>query len=96
MSFEDRLCPTREVRKQFADDCHEIFRTPAGARVLARLCMTVHPLAHVDGMTPHQHGQAEVIATLWRFGSLSPDLPQPEPKTPSWPESAEKNESAGA
>lgn len=31
-------------------------------------------------MTPHQHGQAEVIATLWRFGSLSPTLPEPTTK----------------
>lgn len=77
MSFEISVCPTAAVRKQFEADCREVFGTPAGGRVLARLCMARHPLAHFDGMTPHQHGQAEVIATLWRFGSTSPTLPQP-------------------
>jgi len=77
MSFEAALCPTAAVRKQFEADCREVFGTPAGGRVLARLCLTRHPLAHADGMTAHQHGQAEVIATLWRYGSTSPTLPQP-------------------
>ncbi len=73
--FETRLCPTAEVRKQFAADCHEIFSTPAGARVLARLCMAQHPMAHVDGMTAHAHGNAEVVATLWRYGAQTNSLP---------------------
>jgi hypothetical protein len=80
MTFEQRLCPTMEVRRQFVADCREIFSSPAGARVLARLCLAQHPLGHIDGMTPHAHGNAEVTATLWRYGAATNSLPEPEPK----------------
>ncbi len=78
--FETRVCPTAEARKQFAADCREIFMTPAGQRVLARLCIAQHPLMHAPGMPEHAHGNAEVVATLWRYGATDFTPPQPEPK----------------
>jgi hypothetical protein len=80
-SFEERICPTQEARNQFASDCHEIFGTPAGARVLHRLCAAAHPLMHTPGMPEHAHGNAEVVAALWRYGSASNSLTHQTPTT---------------
>lgn len=79
MSFETLICPTQIARKAFASDCYETFNTEAGRRLLATLCQAQHPLAHLDGMTAHEHGRAEVIATLWRFGSGDSSLPIKQP-----------------
>lgn len=86
MTFEDRLFPEPAAarpaaEKQFREDMADIFGTEEGRRVLARLCMAQHPLAHVDGMTAHQHGNAEVVAMIWRYGSQSNSLPPIQPET---------------
>lgn len=76
-TFEERCAPTQAVKDQFQADCHEIFGFEAGKRVLHRLCQACHPLGHLPGMTDHQHGNAEVVALLWRYGAHSPALPEP-------------------
>lgn len=77
--FEDRAAPNPQAKQQFAADCRSVFSTPAGARVLARLCMGQHPMMHWAGMTAHEHGAAEVVATLWRYGAgPNQEIPHPE------------------
>jgi hypothetical protein len=58
-----------EQLEEFRADCRAIFSTQQGRRVLAKLCGVAHPLRHSPGMSEHEHGRAEVVATLWRFGS---------------------------
>lgn len=79
MTFEDKVCPTEAVKEQFNEDCREIFGGLAGRRVLLRLCQAVHPMQHTPGMSDHTHGNAEVVALLWRYGSCDLIPPQPEP-----------------
>ena len=58
-----------EQLEEFRADCRAIFSTAQGRRVLAKLVGVAHPLKHSPGMTEHEHGRSEVVATLWRFGS---------------------------
>jgi hypothetical protein len=55
--------------KAFGEACRAIFSTAQGRHVLAALCGAAHPLKHSAGMSEHEHGRSEVVATLWRFGS---------------------------
>lgn len=75
MSFESRCCQGKGVEQQFRADCQTVFGTAEGARVLHRLVQAAHPLAHLPGMTEHDHGNAEVVACLWRYGAATNDLP---------------------
>jgi|GEM_PF-3157755 len=59
--------------------CRDTFDTPSGRLLLKALCAIRHPMAHVEGMTPHQHGNCEVVALLWRYASNEP-MPPPEAK----------------
>lgn len=79
-SFEDIICPSAEDKEAFQLECRDVFNSPSGRRILARLCMAAHPLQHTPGMSDHEHGRREVVATLWRFGSV--ELLPPEPTTP--------------
>jgi hypothetical protein len=82
-TFEDRAAPADADKKQFLEDCRTIFATSEGIRVLARLCAAQHPLRHAPGMTDHEHGAAEVVATLWRYGAPSNSFPAiPQPTSP--------------
>lgn len=70
MSFENRLFPKgKEDAKRFREACAVVFGTTEGKTILGMLCNARHPLKHTEGMSAHDHGQAEVVATLWRFGS---------------------------
>ena len=85
MSFEsDAIAAAKLTPQQVAQLCRDTFDTVAGRRLLAILCAARHPLSHADGMTPHQHGNCEVVAFLWRYGSAEPTLPEavkPKPRT---------------
>lgn len=80
-AFEKRVAPTNEQAAAFMADCLECFASAAGKRVLSALVAAAHPLEHTPGMTEHEHGRREVVATLWRFGASSPSLP-PQTQTP--------------
>lgn len=80
IALELLLGRTAEERATFERDCKLCFATDAGAAVLARLCAVLHPLAHVPGMSEHDHGRHEVVATLWRYGATSATPPEPEQK----------------
>lgn len=75
MTFEEKLFASNNKAaetdsvKRFQAAARAIFATSEGRIVLGMLCGAAHPLKHSDGMTPHEHGQSEVVATLWRFGS---------------------------
>ncbi len=79
-AFETLIAPTKAAQAEFMQDCLECFASAAGKRVLASLVAAAHPLRHIPGMTDHEHGRAEVVATLWRFGANSPTLPEPTEK----------------
>lgn len=67
--LESIICHNAEAKAAFAADCAECFGSIAGARLLATLCAVAHPLAHIPGMTDHQHGRAEVVALMWRYAA---------------------------
>ena len=73
--FEKLLCPSQpreeEVKKLFA----EVFGTPAGQKLITTLCAVQNPLCHTPGMTEHEHGRAEVVATLYRYGAQTAFVP---------------------
>ncbi|CAB4163577.1 hypothetical protein UFOVP813_33 [uncultured Caudovirales phage] len=70
-SLESLLCGDAAQAEAFALDCRDAFESPAGQRLLARLCAVAHPMQHTPGMTDHEHGRHEVVATLWRYGASS-------------------------
>ena len=78
MTFEARLIKKPEDAEALRHLCQKVFGTGEGKALLSKLCAARHPMMHHDGMTEHEHGQAEVIATLWRFGALSPVPPEPQ------------------
>lgn len=73
-AFEQLVCPTQAEQEAFREECAECFSHPLGQRLLARLCAASHPLEHTPGMTDHEHGRREVIATIWRFTSNGASL----------------------
>lgn len=75
MTFEEKLFRKPEHMEHFRAAARTIFSSAEGKIVLAALCGAAHPLKHSDGMTPHEHGQSEVVATLWRFGSSDTAIP---------------------
>jgi hypothetical protein len=71
-SFEQILgLSSPELIAEFHGDCQDIFRTPAGRRVMTRLVHARHPMGFPQGDTVEQtmvaNGQREVVATLFRF-----------------------------
>jgi hypothetical protein len=80
-ALEGLICRTAADRAKFEEACAECFATQGGKHVLTVLCAACHPLMHVPGMSDHEHGRAEVVATLWRFGAQTAALPQPTPPT---------------
>lgn len=71
-TFEELLQLEPEgVRAEFHADCVELFNTPAGQRILSRLCAARHPMGFPVGRTTDEtliaNGQREVVATLYRF-----------------------------
>lgn len=82
MTFEEKLFAgkyPKERTQGFRNACLAIFGTPQGKYVLAALCGAAHPLQHTADMTAHDHGQREVVATLWRYGANEAALPEPNP-----------------
>lgn len=72
MTFEQKLFGNDKDRaKKFRELAVQTFGDGTGKQLLAMLCGAANPLEHRDGMTPHEHGQREVVATLWRWGSSS-------------------------
>jgi hypothetical protein len=69
MTFEEKLFGKPEEARRFREAARSVFGSAEGRLVLAMLCRAAHPLQHTQGMTEHEHGQCEVVATLWRFGS---------------------------
>ncbi|WP_050025158.1 hypothetical protein [Verrucomicrobium sp. BvORR034] len=69
MTFEEKLFGKPEEARRFREAARAVFGSAEGRLVLAMLCRAAHPLQHTQGMTEHEHGQCEVVATLWRFGS---------------------------
>jgi len=70
MTFEERLLRKDAKRaEQFKGAAKAVFGTPEGKVLLGALVEAAHPLAHFDGMTAHEHGNCEVVALLWRYGS---------------------------
>jgi hypothetical protein len=82
-ALEALLCPDKEQAEAFALDCRDAFDSPAGQRLLTRLCAVAHPMQHYPGMTEHEHGRHEVVATLWRFGAASLTPPKPQTTEPT-------------
>lgn len=86
MTFEAAILVWEvKTRKKgrFKELCSSVFQSPEGSELLAILCVAAHPLDHSDGLTPHQHGQREVIAALWRYGASSNVIytdPEPQPQ----------------
>lgn len=85
MTLEESIM--RQKGQQFAKDCAEAFATPAGRRVLGALCNAAHPLgprfSHANPDPTRaaiEDGRREVVACLWRFGSGSAAMPQPQPE----------------
>lgn len=81
MTFEQRLIKRPEDARELRNLCQSVFGGEHGRALLSKLCAARHPMMHHEAMTPHEHGQAEVIATLWRFGAIDPIPPQPQPQT---------------
>ena len=81
MTFEQQLFDGVDADEQgkFKKACERIFATEEGRVVLGALCRARHPMHHFSGMTDHAHGQAEVVATLWRYGSPEPVPPVNKP-----------------
>jgi hypothetical protein len=76
MTFEQRLFSGKaDAPERFEAAARAIFSTEEGKVVLAMLCGAAHPLKHSEGMTEHEHGHSEVVATLWRFGSSNTAIP---------------------
>lgn len=75
IAFEQLVGKTQAELTEFANDCAECFSTPSGRRVLSALVAAAHPLEHTPGLSDHEHGRREVVATLWRFGP-TPILPK--------------------
>lgn len=75
MTFEEKLFVKPEEAKRFQMAARAIFTTAEGKIVLGMLCGAAHPLRHTQGMTDHEHGQCEVVSTLWRFGSQDTAIP---------------------
>ena len=80
MTFEELLIKKPEDAEVFHNLCQRVFASPDGRALLAKLCAARHPMKHAEGMTPHEHGQAEVIATLWRFGAINTLPPEYQTK----------------
>jgi hypothetical protein len=81
---QDILATSKLTPQQLAKLCNDTFDTVSGRKLLTLLCSVRHPLSHLEGMTPHQHGNCEVVALLWRYGSQQPTLPdeaKPKAKT---------------
>ena len=75
MTFEERLLRKDAKRAEaFKAAARAVFGTAEGRIVLGALVEAAHPLAHFDGMTAHEHGQCEVVALLWRYGSQDGSL----------------------
>lgn len=98
MTFEQKLARTMAERRAFAAECQELFRTPVGQRVLARLCAAANPLGpRVSQQRPDpilaavEDGRREVVGTLWAYGAGSP---APPPTTDATSE--EENRETGA
>jgi hypothetical protein len=71
-SFEQLLnIFTTPQAAEFAGDCRDIFNSPAGRRVMARLVGARHPMGFPRGATVEEtmiaNGQREVVATLFRY-----------------------------
>lgn len=82
MTFEERLFPKgKEDSASFRDLCQRVFGNEHGRTLMSKLCAACHPMQHHEAMTSHEHGQREVIATLWRFGAIDPIPPQPKSAT---------------
>ncbi|MDB6117910.1 MAG: hypothetical protein JWO08_1691 [Verrucomicrobiaceae bacterium] len=77
--FEAILTGTPAKREVFETLCRSVFHTPNGQELLTLLCAAAHPMAHLSGMTEHEHGRSEVVATLWRFGVQNVVKPPPQP-----------------
>lgn len=76
MSFEQLLgLSTDEQIAAFKGDCEDIFRTPAGRRVMSRLVQARHPMSFPRGSTTDEtmvaNGQREVVATLFRYSQTT-------------------------
>jgi len=76
MSFEQLLgLTTDEQIAGFKGDCEDIFRTPAGRRVMSRLVQARHPMSFPRGATTDEtmvaNGQREVVATLFRYSQTT-------------------------
>lgn len=82
-AFEAIVCRTAEARAEFEDVCADVFSTTKGKRLLHILCSAAHPLEHTPGLTDHEHGRREVVATLWRFGAQTAALPASTQSTPT-------------
>lgn len=78
MSFEARLIKKPEDAEALRHLCQKVFGSADGKTLLSKLCAARHPMLHTEDMTPHEHGQAEVVAMLWRFGALDPRPPEPQ------------------
>jgi hypothetical protein len=78
-SFEQCLgLEDSETRQAFAAACQDIFRSPSGRIVMARLCAARHPMSFPQGNTTDEtlvaNGQREVVATLFRFAQQTMTL----------------------
>lgn len=78
-SFEQLMgLDTESTQAQFHGDCIDIFRTPPGRRVLARLIQARHPMGFPQGATVEEtlvaNGQREVVATLVRYSQQTHPL----------------------
>jgi hypothetical protein len=79
----DRL----ELDPDFIKDCHTVFKSPVGARILGKLIASRNPIAHGFITDPrwsdYFHGGAQVVAVLascsgW-YEAMKPKPPTPTP-----------------
>jgi hypothetical protein len=81
-TFEQRLFEQGpDAQSRFSSAARAVLGTSEGRIMLEMLCAAAHPLEHMAVTSAHEHGQCEVVAALWRYGSGDPRLLLPLVKT---------------
>jgi hypothetical protein len=78
--FEERFFTGNKERDaELKATIRAVFSSPSGKAILNRLISAAPPLGHSENMTPHLHGNCEVVALLTRFGTAA-GLPENQPQ----------------
>lgn len=74
MTFAEKIALIEvKTRKpgRFKELCSSVYQSVEGAELLAFLVAAAHPLDHSEGLSENEHGQRQVVASLWQNGSGS-------------------------